>query len=137
VGLLYEYGKSVDQDDAIALSWYEKSALQNHSGAQYRLAVMLDNGWGSVTDKPRAFKLYEAAANRGHELAQYDLAIMYFNGVGTNKDRVQAYKWLKIAVLNGSPLMQKHLARVADEMSADEVAAGDQLAQEYIKESGQ
>jgi len=79
------------QDDSAAVLWYGKSADQNYASAQYRLAVLVDNGWGHPVDKEKAFGLYESAAERGHELAQHDTAIMYFKGSGVHKDLVQAY----------------------------------------------
>ena len=134
LGLLFEYGRGVEQDDSTAVLWYGKSADQNYASAQYRLAVLIDNGWGHPVDKEKAFGLYESAAERGHELAQYDTAIMYFKGSGVLRDRVQAYKWLKIAELSGSSLMQKHLRRVAKEMSADEIKKAEYFAKHWIEE---
>lgn len=135
LGLLFEYGRDVNQDDARALKWYKKSAAQEFSNAQYRLAVLSDNGWGTPLDKEKAFKLYESAAENGHELAQHDVAIMYFEGEGVTKNRIQAYKWLKIAIANGSELMQKHLNMVMLEMSSDEIGVAEHLANEWVESS--
>ncbi len=134
-GLLFEYGRGVDQDDSIAAYWYEKSAAQEYSNAQYRLAILCDNGWGKPPNKKRALELYTAAAHSGNEMAQHDLGIMYFQGAGTAKSLLQAYKWLKIAVLSGNPLMDKHLKLVANEMSTDEIAVAEYLAIEWIEDS--
>ena len=135
VGLLYEYGRDVNQKDSIASSWYEKSAAQGFASAQYRLAVLCDNGWGKPADKALAFKLYKTAAQSGHELAQHDLAIMYYEGVGTEKDLKHAYKWLRIAVLSGSSLMNEHLSMVASEMSTDEIKVAENLANTWLEHS--
>jgi len=136
LGLLYEYGRGVNQDDAIALFWYEKSAAQNFSDALYRLAILYDNGWGALPDKEKALDLYAAAAEKGHSLAQHDLAILYFQGSDAPKNLLQAYKWLNIAVKSGNPLMQKHLRMVANEMSVDEIGVARYLAEEWIEQSG-
>ncbi len=132
LGLKFEYGRGVDQDDSKAVFWYERSAAQGNSNAQYRLAVLVDNGWGHPVDKTKAFSLYRAAAERGHELAQHDLAIMYFQGATGDRDVVQAYMWLKIANLSGNQLMHKHLSMVSREMSADQIKVAESLAKSWV-----
>jgi len=136
LGLLYEYGRGVDQDDFIALYWYEKSAAQSFTNALYRLAILYDNGWGLLPDKEKALSLYQKAANNGHPFAQHDLAIMYFKGTDAPKNLPQAYKWLKIAVYSGNPLMQKHLKMVEKAMSTTEIDMAESLVQEWIEQSG-
>ena len=136
LGVLFEYGRGVQQDDVQALQWYEKSAAQGFPAGLYRLAVLLDNGWGQAVDKKRAFKLYKSAAEKGHTLAQHDVAIMYFTGSGVRKNLVQAYKWLKIAELNGSPLMQKHLRRIKREMTLNEIKEAEFFANQWAGQSG-
>lgn len=133
IGLLFEYGRDVEQDDFIAANWYEKSAAQAFSDAQYRLAILYDNGWGKPTNKEKAFELYESAAENGHELAQHDVAIMYFKGIGVNRNPLQAYKWLRIAVLSGSPLMQKHLTMIAQDLFPEEIKVAESLAKEWME----
>ena len=132
-GLEFEYGRGVTRDDSKALYWYRKSASSGFAPAQYRLAVLNDNGWGTPVNSERAFTLYLAAAEQGLELAQHDLAIAFFEGVGTDKNLLQAYKWLKIADLSGSTLMQKHLHLVSQEMTADEIATAGHLAAYWIE----
>lgn len=137
LGLIYEYGRGLQKDDSKAANWYEKSATQGFAQAQYRLAIMCDNGWGKSIDKEKAFNLYRSAAEQGVELAQHDLAIAYFNGSGTPRSLLQAYKWLKVAALSGNPLMQKHLNRVSEEMTLDEVQTASHLAQYWIENNQQ
>jgi len=137
LGVMFEYGRGVEQDDAKAVFWYEKSAAQFFTDALYRLAILSDNGWGTPSDKEQALGLYTAAAERGHVLAQHDLAIMYFQGADAPKSVMQAYKWLKIAVASGEPLMEKHLRMVAESMSADEIGVAEYLAEEWIEQSDQ
>jgi len=136
LGLLFEYGRGVTQDDAIAAFWYEKAAAQFFTNALYRLAVLYDNGWGQKPDKEKALVLYKTAAEKGHHLAQHDLAIMYFQKSDTPQSRLEAYKWLKIATVGGSPLMQKHLRMVAKKMSPDEIRVAEYLAQQWLEDSG-
>jgi len=128
IGLMFEYGRHVQQSDTIARCWYEYAAKQQHADAQYRLAVMFDNGWGVSKDKAKAFNNYTLAARSGHVMAQHDLAMMYFYGVGTLRNVVQAYRWLTVANQSGNALMGKHLAMVASEMTPVEIQIGQYLA---------
>jgi len=132
LGLRYEYGRGVSQDDVSAVYWYKQSATQEFVNAQYRLAILYDNGWGTAPDKQKALTLYRTAAEKGHTMAQHDLAIMYFEGSEAPRSPLQAYKWLKIAVVGGNPLMEKHLRMIATEMSEDEVKTAEYLANEWL-----
>ena len=133
LGLIHEYGRGVTKDDSVAISWYEKAADQLFPDALYRLAILHDNGWGVSSDKEKALRLYKSAAEKGHVLAQHDVAVMYLHGIGTAKSLMQAYKWMKIAVMSGNPLMPKHLSKVTKEMSLDEIAVAEYLAQEWME----
>ena len=133
LGLMHEYGRGVTKDDAAAIYWYEKAANQRFPDALYRLAILHDNGWGVSSDKEKALLLYKSAAEKGHVLAQHDVAVMYLHGTGTAKSLLQAYKWMKIAVLSGNPLMPKHLSKITKEMSHDEIAVAEYLAQEWME----
>jgi len=132
LGLVFEYGRAVTQNDAAAAYWYEQAAAQNYVDALYRLAILNDNGWGCPADKAKALKLYEIAAEFGHSLAQHDLAMMYFQGSGAPKSLLQAYKWLRIADINGNPLMGKHLRRVSKEMSSGDIEEAEHLARQWV-----
>ena len=41
LGLMYERGQGVDQDDSMAMRWYAKAAAQGHEQAQGRIAAIL------------------------------------------------------------------------------------------------
>jgi TPR repeat protein len=43
---MYEIGKGVKQNGAVAMGWYTKSAEQGKASAQYRLGLMYDKGLG-------------------------------------------------------------------------------------------
>jgi hypothetical protein len=55
VGVLYEKGLGVQADLGLAKSWYQKAAVQGHSGAQRNLAELsskMPNGDGVQADQP-------------------------------------------------------------------------------------
>jgi len=135
LGVMYEYGRGVAQDDVAAAHWYRKAAMQGVDVAQYRLAVMLENGWGVPKSHAEAATWYRSAAEQGHALAQHDLAFMYLAGTGVPQDYVRAYMWLDIAVALGSSVMVKHLKVVADEMTAVQIEKARDMARVWLEEA--
>lgn len=102
------YGAS--HDFAAALKWFQKAAEQGHASAQNRLALMYENGEGTIKDLSAALKWLQKAAAQGSDTAQYNLALMYYEGKGTTKDLSAAFKWRQKAADQGNPLAQYKLA---------------------------
>ena len=44
LGLIYQHGEGVPQDDAEAVKWYLKAAEQGHADAQNNLGLIYQNG---------------------------------------------------------------------------------------------
>ncbi len=101
LGVMYDDGEGVDQDDAEALKWYLKSAGQGYAAAQYWLGVMYDDGEGVDQDDDEALKWYRKAARQGDAAAQYSLGIMYQEGQGVEQDDAEALKWYRRAARQG------------------------------------
>jgi TPR repeat protein len=133
VGITYEYGRGVRQNDVEAVKWYKKASAQGVAIAQYRLGVMYDNGWGVPPNDTEAVKWYSDAAEQGHTLAQHDLAFMYVAGTGVARDYVRAYMWLNVAVASGNRLMVKHLDSVSGNLTLAQIEQAEQLAREWIE----
>ena len=55
-------------------------AANGNPDAQYRLAVMFQNGLGHVKNAAEAYKWMRAAAEQGHALAQHGLGFMHLQG---------------------------------------------------------
>lgn len=66
VGDIYYDGLGVQQDYAEAARWFYKSAIQNNSSAQYKLAMMYLHGEGVPVDMDYAVLLLRRAATLGH-----------------------------------------------------------------------
>ncbi len=64
LGIMYDYGQGVPQDDAKAVKWYRKAAEQGNAGAQYNLGVMYGKGQGVPQDYAQAHMWYNLAASR-------------------------------------------------------------------------
>ena len=67
LGVMYEYGKGVSQDDTEAMRWYTKAAAQGDAGAQTNLGGMYSNGDGVTKDYVHAYKWYSIAAANGYD----------------------------------------------------------------------
>ncbi|NKB76103.1 MAG: sel1 repeat family protein [Gammaproteobacteria bacterium] len=76
-------------------------ADQGNVDAQYRLAIMYQNGLGVVRNELLATKWMIAAANQGFALAQHGLGFMYMEGDCVNKNGVKAVNWFKKAAEQG------------------------------------
>ncbi|OAD19594.1 Sel1 domain protein repeat-containing protein [Candidatus Thiomargarita nelsonii] len=76
LGVMYEKGEGVTQNDQEAVKWYRKAALQGIATSQYNLALMYEKGKGVTQNKQEAVKWYRKAAKQGHAKAQYKLKVM-------------------------------------------------------------
>ena len=100
VGLCYDKGRGVTEDDAKAVAWYQKAVDQGYAKAQYQLGKCYKNGEGIAKDEKKAVELFMQAAKQDNGDAQYQLAKCYLKGKGVAKDEAKAKAWLKKAVKN-------------------------------------
>lgn len=133
LGIMYEYGRGVRQNDVEAAKWYRKASAQGMSIAQYKLGVMYDNGWGVPPSDTDAVRWYSDAAEQGHPLAQHDLAFMYAAGTGVAQDYVRAYMWLNVAVAHGNSLMVKHLHGISEHLTPAQIVEAQQMARQWME----
>jgi len=125
LGYMYEVGERIARDFARAREWYAKAAAQGETEAQYRLAQLYFEGLGGDRDLARAARLYRAAAEAGHVGAQSVLGYLYALGEGVAADPMAAYLWLSLATDAGDPFAAENFARLAERLSADQIAAGE------------
>ena len=69
LGLMYHYGKGVNQDHQLAVKWYRRAAEQGFAEAQYSLGTMYYLGKGVPKDFVLAYKWYNLAAAQGNKNA--------------------------------------------------------------------
>jgi len=126
IGLLYEEGWGVPEDDAEAVKWYRKAAETGHVQAQFNLGVMHDTGERVPEDGAEAVKWYRKAAEQGYIPAQFKLGVMYRNGWGVPEDDAEAMKWFRKAAVQGNAIAQCRLGTMYDTgegVLEDDVAA--------------
>jgi len=102
LGVSYDFGQDVPQDDAEAVRWYRLAADQGHAGAQNSLGFMYATGEGVPQDYVEAVRLYRLAADQGLAEALSNLGLLYENGEGVPQDYVQAHIWTNLAVAQSS-----------------------------------
>ena len=132
LGVMYERGRGVTQDDAEAVRWYRLATDQGSTGtmlgirriaeqgnaeAQLVLGGMYFSGKGVAQDTREALRWYRQAAEQGtaeatawvrrmaeqgNVAAQVNLGVMYEGGRGVTEDKVEAMAWYRRAVEEGS-----------------------------------
>ncbi|MCH5328112.1 MAG: sel1 repeat family protein [Coprobacter sp.] len=93
LGVRYYKGEGVKQNYSKAIEWFNKSANQDFSPAQFNLGNIYRLGHGVNKDYSKAKEWYLLAANQGNAGAQFNLGCMYRDGLGVPPDYTIAYKW--------------------------------------------
>lgn len=112
LGLKYNKGEGVSEDDVKAVNWYRKAANQGHAKAQFKLGAMYVNGEGVPEDDAEAVRWFRKAAEQGHALAQYSLGYKHYTGDGVLKDYTEAVKWFNMAAAQGNSPAQYYLGLI-------------------------
>jgi TPR repeat protein len=97
LGVKYDNGVGVAEDNTEAVRWYRLAAEQGHAPAQKSLGYMYDNGEGVAEDNTEAVRWYRLAAEQGHAPAQYNLGYMYDDGEGVAENDTEAVRWYRLA----------------------------------------
>ena len=101
LGLAYDLGRGVAQDEARACLWYRRAALGGVAAAAFNLAIMFDQARCGPRDPAKAAEWYARAAATGYARAEYDLAQLYELGDGVPKNLDEAQSWYQAASVNG------------------------------------
>ncbi|MEQ8399051.1 SEL1-like repeat protein [Thalassobaculum sp.] len=110
LGVLYERGLGLPQDDTRALLWYHSAAEQGHPLAQYNLGVLYSAGRGIPLSYAESARWFRRAAERGVPAAAYNLAVLTEGGLGLTRDPAEAERWLRRAAELGHSEAKKRLA---------------------------
>ena len=101
LGIMYDLGEGVPEDDAEAVKWYRKAAEQGNADAQCNLGVMYRRGEGVPEDDVEAVKWFRKAAEQGNAKAHYNLGRAYNFGKGVPEDDAEAVKWYRKSAEQG------------------------------------
>lgn len=98
LGVCYEYGLGVEENETEAFKYYTLAANDNYTAAKYRLGLCYRYGRGTTENLTDAYRWLSDAAQNGNYNAQYETAMMLLNGEGVSMDQQQAIQMLtKIA----------------------------------------
>jgi len=112
----------VEQDNRLALAWYQRAAEQGVAAAQFALAQAHEQGSGVAADLDLARQWYREAAAQGHPGAQLALDRLDAEGdgranrgaksrAGNRERRINDARWTQFAV-HGRPDDLFHLGRM-------------------------
>ena len=141
LGVMYDEGKGIPQDDAEAVKWYRLAAEAGIAGAQCRLGRMYDFGEGVPQNYTEAMKWYRLAAEAGMEAAQFNLGDMYANGVAgvVPHDNRLAYMWYNIAAAQGkktiSAVAEERRVKLAKHMTPEQITEAESMAKEWHEQN--
>lgn len=90
LGVCYDNGFGVGQDEDRACRLYQESAQQDYAPALCNLGVCYESGQGVEKDLEKAVELYRRAAEGGYPMGRCNLGVMYHSGLGVEKDPKKA-----------------------------------------------
>ena len=105
LGNRYFNGDGVIEDDAEAIKWFHKAAVQGNTEAQVNLGIC----YAIAGDNTKAVDWYRKAADQGVAQAQLNLGQCYAKGEGVAKDEMEAVKWYRKAAGQGLAEAQYNL----------------------------
>ena len=80
--------------------------------AQYRIAVMYDNGDGFKRDYKKAAEWYARAAEQGHADSQNNLGVMYARGEGVRMNPTKARQLFKQAAAQNQRYAEHNIKEI-------------------------
>jgi TPR repeat protein len=92
----YERGEFVATIEALG-----RAAQRDQPDAQFELALMHANGFGTVPDLRTASVWMRRAARNGHVEAQFQIAVLTYRGAGVVQDHREAAQWFRSAAEAG------------------------------------
>jgi len=128
LGVMYDTGKGVPENDKTAVKWYTKAAEQGLANAQYNLGYMYDGGYGVPENKKTAVKWHTKAAEQGLASSQASLGVMYEYGEGVLTDNRRAYMWYSLAKYNGSEPAGKYKDEIAEQMTPADISKAQDMS---------
>ena len=132
IGVMYDNGEAVAEDDAEAVRWFRLSAEGGFAPGQANLGKMYFNGNGVAQNYTTALHWYQAAARQGLGQAQMALVQAYYEGNGASPDHAKAYMWMSIAAGSGYAAAADNLADFEARIGKAAVVQGREMAAKCI-----
>lgn len=121
-------GQGIEQDQPLAVRWFEIAARRGHLMARNMLGRCHEHGWGCPADASLAARHYRVAAEAGLDWAMYNVANLFATGRGVAENQAQALTLYRRAAESGHAKSMNLLGRYLEEgrhCPQDLLAAGD------------
>ena len=102
-------GYGVEEDDAVALKWYRRSAEQGFAPAQSALGLAYAQGHVAEQDFTQAATWCRLGAEQGDSDGQLCMAWLYAGGCGVEQNYTESVRWIRLAADQGVGLAQARL----------------------------
>jgi len=133
LGIMYDNGEGVPENDKTAVKWYTKAAEQGLANAQDDLGIMYNYGDGVPENDKTAVKWHTKAAEQGLANAQYNLGVMYANGDGVLTDNRRAYMWFSLGSYNGSEAASINKDKIAKQMTPADISKAQDMSSRCLE----
>ncbi|MBV8978966.1 MAG: SEL1-like repeat protein [Alphaproteobacteria bacterium] len=131
LGTLYQQGRGVKADSAMAARLYLAAAAKGNRHAMSNLAILYAGGDARLKDLPEAARWFERSASLGYVDAQFNLAVLYERGDGVAQSLIDAYKWYAIAAAAGDAVSKARAGAIATQLTPEELSAAEKAASEF------
>jgi TPR repeat protein len=108
-------GTGIEQDAALALTWFQIAARSGHAMAINMAGRCLEHGWGCEPDAAKAAECYRQAAEAGLDWGFYNYGNLLATGRGVNKDQARALACYRKAAQMGHAKSMNLLGRYLEE----------------------
>lgn len=103
IGVMYDQGLGVPEDNSRALGLYEKSCTNGYMLGCSNLGFMYEMGSGVAQSYSRAISYYDMACKANNATACANLGYLYENGRGVSQDYAKAATLYEKGCNNGEP----------------------------------
>lgn len=108
-------GAGIEQDAALALTWFQIAARSGHAMAINMAGRCHEHGWGCEPDAAKAAEYYRQAAEAELDWGFYNYGNLLATGRGVNKDQARALACYRKAAQRGHAKSMNLLGRYLEE----------------------
>jgi TPR repeat protein len=128
-------GEGLAKDEARGIALIEKAARAGHSGAAFRIGMLLADGESGVAKDPaRSIDYFRAAAAGGEAEAFFNLGAGFAGGRGVKRNYAEALAWLILARERGAGGDTEARLRAQLKANPTLLATGERRAKEIAAE---
>lgn len=103
---IYHHGKGVEQDSALAVEWYVKSADNGCSRAKWELAKAFRDGTIVAKNNEYYIHYLKKASSAGVPEARFELSLLNLEGTIVPRNHRTAFNWMRLAANQNLPMAE-------------------------------